>query len=262
MATHIQPGSRLQCRKRLQQSIWMDASWSALPLAAEEERESLSEQRRRRATCTRCGRPQKHCLCASLPAQPLSSRGTIIVLQHPAEQKRTLATVPLLALCVQNVHVVRGRRYRQGRSAVLDAAIAAASRSHTPVPLLVLWPGPGAIDVSAVTLPLCSLNYTLVVFDGTWPQCAEMSKLFVPALSPPAQLVRLNIGNDADCRLRTAPAAGLVLTAEAVARACASLELAAGSSAAGDVCDAILAPLRLLVSLQNLHGPPKGVRGA
>ena len=34
-----------------------------------------------------CSRPSSVCLCGSLPAEPLPTRGKIILLQHPLEAK-------------------------------------------------------------------------------------------------------------------------------------------------------------------------------
>ena len=53
------------------------------------------EQRpRRRPPCSRCGRPGGGCVCALLPpaADRVRSRTHVLVLQHPAEKKRALAT--------------------------------------------------------------------------------------------------------------------------------------------------------------------------
>jgi DTW domain-containing protein YfiP len=182
----------------------------------------------------------------------------VIVLQHPLEKRRTLATVPLLEACL-SIHVVRGRKYRAGRSAVLDDAIAAASRGERP--LFVLWPGESSLDAHSASP---SESWTLVAIDGTWPQAAEMARSFLPVLCGPGRLIRLaSAVNDQNLMLRSEPAAGHVLTAEAVAHAAAALEAAAtgDGEAAAVLKSAVLAPLRLLVALQRRHDAVgKGVK--
>jgi hypothetical protein len=62
------------------------------------EAEPAPEQPRssqRRPPCPHCGRPGHGCVCALLPATPadrVRSRTHVLVLQHPAERKRALAT--------------------------------------------------------------------------------------------------------------------------------------------------------------------------
>ena len=235
--------------------------WHALPLPlgedAGDEKETAVPGR---ARCSRCGRPAaQDCLCSALPERPLQCKeGTVIVLQHPLECRRTLASVPLLAACLA-VHVLRGRKYKAGT--VLDDAIAAASRGERP--LFVLWPGDTARDIHSVALSP-AVSWTLVAFDGTWPQAGEMAKSFLPVLCGPGSVVQLALSvNDPTLMLRSEPAAGHVLTAEAVARAAAALEAAAtgDGAAAADLLTTVLAPLRLLVALQRRHDAlGKGVR--
>ncbi|EFN57261.1 hypothetical protein CHLNCDRAFT_143813 [Chlorella variabilis] len=46
--------------------------------------------------CERCERPKSVCLCSCLPDEPLALAGRVTVLQHPFEQKKRLATGPVL----------------------------------------------------------------------------------------------------------------------------------------------------------------------
>ncbi|XP_032824607.2 tRNA-uridine aminocarboxypropyltransferase 2 [Petromyzon marinus] len=96
----------------------------------------------RRATCSRCGRPQKVCLCPFLPAHPLEVSTRLYIVQHPAEESRVLRTVPLLAACLSahSCTVLVGRRFPEDRFPEL----AQVCRSPNT---LVLYPGPGAVDL-------------------------------------------------------------------------------------------------------------------
>ncbi|GJT28654.1 DTW domain-containing protein 2 [Tanacetum coccineum] len=76
---------------------------------------------RRRIICSACERPTTVCLCALIPASPLTTTNTeIIILQHPHEQRHPLATVPVLNKCITNCQVLTGRRLRRGKSDLLD----------------------------------------------------------------------------------------------------------------------------------------------
>lgn len=57
-------------------------------------------------------RPLRVCVCKALPAEKINIRGHLIVLQHPHELKKALATVPLLRHCIEQASVVVGRRLK------------------------------------------------------------------------------------------------------------------------------------------------------
>jgi Uncharacterized conserved protein len=56
-----------------------------------------------REICQFCKRPIPYtCICAALPSKPIElSRARVIVLQHPNEQKRKNASLPLIELCLK-----------------------------------------------------------------------------------------------------------------------------------------------------------------
>ena len=193
-----------------------------------------------------------------------------MVLQHPHEARRTLASVPLLAASLRKLRVVRSRGFKPGHNTFLDAILAAARRETDPLPLFLLWPAE-AVDVAEAakrlspspaasvalsarddTLMRCA--YVLLVLDGTWTQCTEMARPLLVQLCPPAVVVHLSSWtNDPDCLLRSEPAPGCVVTAEAVARALEALEARATGDvdAAEALREQLLKPLRMLVALQR-----------
>ena len=73
---------------------------------------AAADGRRRRAICGRCARPATVCLCAACPPAPLETQGFVIVVQHPLEARRRLATAPLLPLLLRRCAVARHRRVR------------------------------------------------------------------------------------------------------------------------------------------------------
>lgn len=236
------------------------------------------EARPRRTICARCARPVCVCLCDSLPTTPLHLSGLVVVLQHPAEQKRALATVPLLELCLSSssLAVVRCRR---ARGPLFEALLSAARRPDSPLPLFVLWPGAGAANLAALALqrpPPCDRNphglsltdrlatasYALLVLDGTWQQAQEMAALVIETCVPPGRLARLPFEavEDAAVLLRSEPLQGCTVTAEAVARA---VELLEGGEWGTLLRTALTAPSRLLAAQQRTHDAVgKGVRSS
>jgi len=224
-----------------------------------EGEEGVEEKAARRAVCARCSRPAaRDCLCAALPASLLHTFGSVLVLQHPAEQKRTLATVPLLQLCLAKLTVSRGRLFPHGKCASLDAAL------FGDAALFLLWPSKDALPLEEAVAGLTPGEaYTLVALDGTWRQAREMARPLLSRLVR-ATRVKLAVDNDASLLLRTEPQAGCVTTAEALARAlCILEERSSGRIAAAALQAALLAPLRLLVSLQlSRDAVGKGVKDA
>ncbi|CAI7881047.1 unnamed protein product [Closterium sp. NIES-53] len=77
----------------------------------------------RRTLCDRCQRPSRACLCPSLPPSILKTRTRVIVLQHPHEAKKRLATAPILALTLESTCIITGRRFLEGSSAELDRVL-------------------------------------------------------------------------------------------------------------------------------------------
>ena len=87
-----------------------------------------------RALCERCKRPHRVCLCAALPPVPVVTQTRVLILQHPVEAKKTVATVPLVELCLANCTVVRGMRFEPELREIQAAHISTSPllRVHPP----------------------------------------------------------------------------------------------------------------------------------
>ncbi|KAL6777292.1 hypothetical protein ACKKBF_B20950 [Auxenochlorella protothecoides x Auxenochlorella symbiontica] len=222
----------------------------------------------KRATCQSCSRPARVCLCASVPKEKFCTAGKVIVLQHPYEARKPLGTVSLLRLCLQDIHVLTGRKYKPSEHGILTEAIQAARDGLTP--LLVLFPAPGAARLDGAHVApglagrqggvsnetelegaLHSLRlgqkgaYTLLALDGTWQQAREMWGASQAHLVPPGTAVCLApeaIG-DPSARLKMEPVRGCTTTCEAVAAALRVLE-PRGAAVAGGVLDLLAAMTR------------------
>lgn len=160
-------------------------------------------------------RPSSVCFCSSVPNPPLCPRSTIILLQHPAEEKRCLKTSPMLYLGLQRdkCRIFKGKRF-PGHYQELENVF---SEPNT----LLLYPSPSAIDIRE--LP-CSNNnpYNIVLIDGTWPQ-AKAIYSGSPSLQKLKQ-VKLLTTDVSNYIIRTQPTDGCLSTVETAAITLSILE--------------------------------------
>ena len=168
----------------------------------------------RRATCSRCLRPQATCLCAL--ARPTAHRTEVLVLQHPQEQRQAKNSVALLRLSLAHCEVCVGERFAPE---ALQALLQRPGR-HTCLlyPSVPAAPAPPAPMGHPASVPL-----RLVVIDATWRKSLRML-LEHPAL---AALPRLALDAPAPTRyraIRAARRAEQVSTLEATVQALAMLE--------------------------------------
>nr|XP_023920450.1 DTW domain-containing protein 2-like [Quercus suber]POF00273.1 dtw domain-containing protein 2 [Quercus suber] len=186
----------------------------------------------RRPICSKCSRPNRVCLCETLPAQPIPTKTHIVIIQHPHEARHKLSTVPLLTKCLLNSTTVVTRRLRRGLSPLLD---------QSPPAVYLFPPTPSS---PAVTLSQSQPqpqndnddeNAVLIVFDATWKHAREMVRASEEYLSRFASRVCLegydeSVGgrsiydSDSELILRKEPCGGCVSTMEAVARALRVIE--------------------------------------
>ena len=163
-----------------------------------------------RAQCSRCMRPQTHCLCALIPQ--LDSRTRVLLLQHPSEVSHALNTARLAALGLTHAQLHVGEVFDD-----LDQLINLPGYQAR-----LLFPGEDAQVLTAYELADKSLPLLLVVPDGTWRKVRKLLHLN-PML---AQLPRVTLpqGAVSRYRLRKAPGPGALSTLEAIVQALEILE--------------------------------------
>lgn len=137
----------------------------------------------------------------------------MVFLQHPREAKVPVSTCRLAHLSLPNseMHVALGP---EG-----NPRLEALARARGT---MVLFPGPGATDVRALTTPLD----TLVVVDGTWINARKQVERS-PLLSALPR-VCFTPERGSNYRIRREPAAHCLSTIEAVAHVLEALEDAPG----------------------------------
>jgi DTW domain-containing protein YfiP len=191
-----------------------------------------------RVVCPACRRPASVCYCRHVTEVPTNTR--VVVLQHPRERDMPIGTARMATLCLPNAELHEGVRWDAAR---LDRILTDGTR--TPI---LLYPGPGAIDVmqSPPSGPV-----TLVVVDGTWSQAKKLVRenpalqaLPRYAFAPPTP---------SEYRIRKEPADTYVSTIEALVHVLGALE--------GDPVrfQALLVPFRAMIDAQiacerTLHG--------
>ncbi|XP_045501360.1 tRNA-uridine aminocarboxypropyltransferase 2 [Colias croceus] len=168
-----------------------------------------------RELCDQCERPQVVCWCSALPPERLQPGSTVILLQHPAEEKRCLRTAPMLqlGLAENKCLIYKGKKFPQPRHENLESIL---SHKNT----ILLYPSKAAIDIKELNIN--ENNYNLVLIDGTWPQAKAMY-----ASSPMLQKikqVKLLTTSGSNYIIRTQPTEGCLSTLETAAEALSQLE--------------------------------------
>ncbi|WP_397454354.1 tRNA-uridine aminocarboxypropyltransferase [Pseudomonas versuta] len=163
-----------------------------------------------RAQCSRCLRPQTHCLCALIPQ--LDSRTRVLLLQHPSEVGHALNTARLADLGLLNAELRVGEVFEDLATLLSPPGYQAR----------LLFPGEDAQLIDTAEPSDESLPWLLVVPDGTWRKARKLLHLN-PLL---AQLPRATLpeGTVSRYRLRKAPGPGALSTLEAIVQALEILE--------------------------------------
>ncbi|XP_053955791.1 tRNA-uridine aminocarboxypropyltransferase 2 [Anastrepha ludens] len=180
----------------------------------------------RRDKCDKCKRPAVVCWCPSLPNPPLDIKSSIVILQHPAEEKRSLRTALMLQLGVTpgKCVVYKGKRFPSPKNQTELEPILNSPNA------LLLYPSKDSVPIECVKMLKTSMEgtqiekdpFTLVLIDGTWPQ-AKAIYASSPMLHRMRQIKLIAAGNS-DYIIRTQPTEGCLSTLETAAQALSVLE--------------------------------------
>ncbi|KAH8417339.1 hypothetical protein KR222_009097 [Zaprionus bogoriensis] len=170
----------------------------------------------RRDKCEQCKRPVVVCWCSALPQPPLAVASQIVILQHPAEEKRSLRTAHMLQLGLQpgKCVVYKGKRFPNSRN------YAELQQVFDSPQTLLLYPSKDSVPLEQIDRS--AGPYTLLLIDGTWPQ-AKAIYASSPALHRLRQVKLIAVGVS-DYIIRTQPTEGCLSTLETAAQCLAVLE--------------------------------------
>lgn len=180
-----------------------------------------------RSLCTRCLRPESHCLCALIPS--LSCRTRVVVLQHPSESRHALNTARLAVLGLAGARRVVGERFSSADW---------AQPGYAP---RLLFPGPAAETLNPGYGQDLDEPILLIVPDGTWGHARKLLHINPELAALPR--VMLPEGLKTRYRVRHADIPGALSTIEAVTHALNAIE-------APMRADALLRPFEALIDGQ------------
>lgn len=131
----------------------------------------LEQEDKFRQLCTKCFQPEFGCYCAYV--RRFDPKIQFVILIHPIEVKRRIATGRMSHLCLENSRLIAGQDYSDNR----DVNEILADSSVHPV---VLYPGPSSVDLTSMSgserARLFPTEKKLAVFviDGTWTTARKM----------------------------------------------------------------------------------------
>ena len=171
----------------------------------------LEHQPAYRTLCTTCIQPEFGCYCAQV--QAFDSKINFVVLIHPIEAKRRIATGRMAHLTLKGSHLIEGQDYSQNQ-AVTDLI------NDTEYHSVILYPGHQSQNVTPMTAEektaLFPSNKKLRVFviDGTWATARKMVRLSENLKALPR--ISFTPTKPSNFRVRKQPGAECYSTIEAI----------------------------------------------
>jgi DTW domain-containing protein YfiP len=133
------------------------------------------------ADCPQCGKPQVFCVCDSV--EPVQTRTSLLILQHPQEQDRALGTARLTALHVENAVLKIGLSWPS-----LSKAL--GRQVHDPSRWAVLYLGSAKVEDLETDRTIVAIDRKgeiedhqrailadiegIILLDGTWSQAKAL----------------------------------------------------------------------------------------
>ena len=126
-----------------------------------------------RSLCTACLQPSFSCYCSEI--QRFDPKIDFVILIHPIEVKRRIATGRMSYLCLENSYLIKGQDYTE------DETVNRLLRDPTRE-CMILYPGKTSVNLtersSAEQKALFNPNkrLTLFVVDGTWATAKKITR--------------------------------------------------------------------------------------
>jgi DTW domain-containing protein len=127
-----------------------------------------------RCICPQCQQPDFGCYCHFV--QKFDPKIKFVILIHPIEVKRRIATGRMSWLCLQNAELIAGQDYSKNKK-VLDILEEPESEKF------ILYPGVRSLNLSELEnqrraeIAKPHKNLTVFVIDGTWATARKTMRL-------------------------------------------------------------------------------------
>lgn len=165
------------------------------------------EKPKYRVMCKTCAQPNFSCYCEHV--NKFNSKIKFIILIHPIEAKRRIATGRMSHLCLENSELIEGQDYSYNDrvNEILDNPI------NQP---FILYPGRQSLDISnsQQTFFEKGKNPVLFVIDGTWATARKTMRLSQNLKS--IQRICFTPPGPSQFRVRKQPAPNCYSTIEAI----------------------------------------------
>ena len=132
----------------------------------------LSAQIPPRECCERCLQPRLACYCDKI--QSFDPKIEFVILIHPIEVRRRIATGRMAHLCLQGSHLISGEDFTENSR--VNELLGDNLEAHS----VILYPGSQALNISAESfvdrqekLRSCK-KLRIFVIDGTWATAKKM----------------------------------------------------------------------------------------
>jgi DTW domain-containing protein YfiP len=197
-----------------------------------------------RTLCTTCFQPPFGCYCRLV--RPFDPKIRFVILIHPIEVKRRIATGRMSHLCLENSRLIQGKDYS-------DHPEVNEILQDPKVHSVMLYPGPTSTNLTPLSAPeragLFPREKELAIFviDGTWATARKMVRSRNLAALP---RICFTPETPSTFRVRKQPAPGCYSTLEAIHRTIEILGESRGYDLASRQHDALLTVFDHMVEKQ------------
>jgi len=138
------------------------------------QRKKLTEKNQEpkiRLRCAKCLQPDFSCFCPMI--KPIEQDIQFVILIHPVEIARRIATGRLAHLCLKNSHLIAGHLFNENKSV---KSLLADSENYC----VLLYPGIQSANLTLMSAENRALikpinkKLTIFVIDGTWATAKKM----------------------------------------------------------------------------------------
>lgn len=172
-----------------------------------------SALRPHRAICWTCRQPAVACYCADV--RPFDSGIDFVILIHPLEARRRIATGRMAHAILRGSRLIEGDDFSSNQ--IVEALIADPNRQS-----LILYPHRSALDLDDVavreslqqTLDTGAKRLTIFIIDGTWATARKMMRLSHNLRKLP--MIKFQPEEESRFQVRKQPAKFCLSTIEAI----------------------------------------------